>query len=116
MMQKRITFLCFGLFLCALWTQQVIPFSSEARFNMLSGLVLSVPVLVGILVWIDMRWACAVGVMCGTLGLALDISTIIHVSAEPDGLNHGGLWIVLSGLFNFLLIVMGGKGFFNELK
>ena len=26
-----------------------------------------------------------VGVMCGTIGLALDISTLIHIGMEPEG-------------------------------
>ena len=113
-LQRRIMFLCVGLFLCAVWTQLIAPLTLGARLSMLSVVLLGVPVLVGTLVWIDIRWACMIGVMCGTIGLALDISTLIHVAAEPQGMNHRGLWVGLSGLFNFLLIVVGGKGFFNE--
>lgn len=57
------------------------------------------------------RWALMAGVMYGTVGLALDISTavqdVINAGAGADALWLSGA----SGLVNFLLIVLGGKGF-----
>lgn len=59
------------------------------------------------------RWALMAGVMYGTVGLALDISTAVQdltkTGAGPEALALSGA----SGLVNFLLIVLGGRGFLD---
>lgn len=53
-------------------------------------------------------------VMYGTVGLALDISTIVQGLTTPDEA-HTILWMSgATGLLNVLLIVFGGKGFLTE--
>ena len=50
-----------------------------------------------------------VGVMYGTIGLALDIATFVQsITSEMDSLHFVGL-VLLTALFNFLLIVIGGR-------
>ena len=50
-----------------------------------------------------------VGVMYGTIGLALDIATFIQsMTSGVDSLHVVGL-ILLTALLNFLLIVIGGR-------
>lgn len=68
--------------------------------------------LIGLLLT-QARWALMAGVMYGTVGLALDISTAVQdltkTGAEAEALLMSGV----SGLVNFLLIVLGGRGFLD---
>ncbi len=70
-----------------------------------------IPAGLGTLVWLGFRWATMACVMYGTVGLALDLSTMVHVLTE----DAGGLWALLttlvSGGLNFLLILVGGRSF-----
>jgi|SRR5690242_8339342 hypothetical protein len=59
----------------------------------------------------NQRWALMAAVMYGTVGLALDISTIVQGLTKPD---VPQMILVTSGItaaLNFLVIVFGGKGF-----
>lgn len=62
------------------------------------------------------RWALMGAVIYGTVGLALDLSTLVL-----DLRGSGGQMLVpvlsgVSGLLNFLLIVLGGRGFLDLLQ
>lgn len=59
------------------------------------------------------RWSLIAGVMYGTVGLALDISTIIHELSHAD--TYGvALWLsVITGILNACLITVGGRGFLD---
>ncbi len=69
------------------------------------------PACLGTLVWWGFRWAAMACVMYGTVGLALDLSTMVHVLTK----DAGGLWSLstnlVSGGLNFLLILLGGRSF-----
>lgn len=69
------------------------------------------PAGLGTLVWLGFRWAAMACVMYGTVGLALDLSTMVHVLTK----DAGGLWSLptnlVSGGLNFLLILIGGRSF-----
>jgi hypothetical protein len=67
-------------------------------------------VLIGCLL-ANQRWAFMVAVMYGTVGLALDISTIVQGLTKPDVPPTILAMSGVTGLFNFLLIVFGGRGF-----
>ncbi len=57
------------------------------------------------------RWALMGAVMYGTIGLALDLSTVVQEITRGDG---QGIVLAASGatgLLNFMLIVLGGRGF-----
>lgn len=61
------------------------------------------------------RWALMAAVIYGTVGLALDISTLVYVLAhEADGRSYSQA-VGLSGLLNVLLIAFGGKGFLSVI-
>lgn len=71
--------------------------------------LIAVPVLLTALIGFRFRWATMVVVMYGTIGLALDIATLVQELSKPQG---GALVIgvgLLSGSLNFLLIVWGGQ-------
>ena len=59
------------------------------------------------------RWALMAVVMYGTVGLALDVSTIVQTVTKPDLPQMAAVTCGLTGLLNFLLIVFGGRSFLN---
>lgn len=59
------------------------------------------------------RWALMAGVLYGTIGLALDISTAVLELGRADSRNILVTISGVSGLFNFLLILFGGAGFLD---
>lgn len=61
------------------------------------------------------RWALMVAVMYGTVGLALDVSTIVQGLTKPDVPQMVTAMSGVTGLLNFLLIVFGGKRFLNAM-
>lgn len=71
-------------------------------------------VLVGFIVR-KSRWAFMAAVMYGTIGLALDIATIVQESTKAESQQTVLLTSGLTGLFNFLLIAVGGRGFLDVL-
>ncbi|MBM4123279.1 MAG: hypothetical protein FJ249_11910 [Nitrospira sp.] len=54
-------------------------------------------------------------VMYGTIGLALDISTLVQTLTHSEAQLHLVVMSVASGLLNFLLIVLGGRGFLEVI-
>lgn len=77
------------------------------------GFLYGIPLmLVGALVS-GQRWALMAAVMYGTVGLALDLSTVVQEltqgPARPAVLAASGV----TGLLNFLLILLGGRGFLD---
>ena len=62
------------------------------------------------------RWALMAAVMYGTIGLALDISTVVQELTKGEG--HPTV-LMLSGItggLNFLLLAIGGRGFLDVLQ
>lgn len=57
------------------------------------------------------RWALMAAVMYGTVGLALDISTIVQGLTKPDVPQTILITSGATTAVNFLVIVFGGKGF-----
>lgn len=64
----------------------------------------------------NQRWALMAAVMYGTVGLALDISTIVQGLTKSDVPQTILAASGVTGLLNFLLIVFGGKGFLNAMN
>jgi hypothetical protein len=62
------------------------------------------------------RWALMAAVMYGTIGLALDISTIVHGVTKPDVPQITTAMSGVTGVLNFLVIVFGGKSFLNVMN
>jgi len=72
-------------------------------------------VLIGCLL-ANQRWALMAAVMYGTVGLALDISTIVQGLTKPDVPQTILAMSGVTGLLNLLLIVFGGKSFLNVMN
>lgn len=77
------------------------------------GFFIGLPLALALLIWFQFRWAAMVCVMYATVGLAMDIATLVQVlknDAEvPMTVLHNGI----SGTLNFLLIVFGGRSFLD---
>ena len=111
-MSRLMAALCFGLFAGAIASDALQPesaFTSDLHRSIWYGFQFGLPLLVGGVCLIGKRWTSMVGVMYGTIGLALDIATFVQsITSEMDSLHFVGL-ILLTALFNFLLIVIGGR-------
>lgn len=72
------------------------------------------PIGLGLLVSWRLWWAGMACVMYGTVGLAIDLSTLVHL-VHMAGEETDELWPLLNGLvsgtLNFLLILVGGRSF-----
>ncbi len=61
------------------------------------------------------RWALMAAVMYGTVGLAMDISTIVQGLTKPDVPQFVAAMSGVTGLLNFLVIVFGGHTFLTVM-
>jgi len=77
------------------------------------GFFILMPLALGVLVWLRLRWAAMACVIYATVGLALDIATIIQVLTKDSEVGVSLIANVVSGLFNFSLIVLGGLWFLD---
>lgn len=73
------------------------------------GLFILLPLTLAVLIWLHFRWAAMACVIYATVGLALDIATIIQVLTKDSEVGASLIADAISGLFNFLLIVFGGR-------
>ena len=62
------------------------------------------------------RWALMAAVMYGTVGLALDVSTIVQGLTKPDVPQTILITSVITAALNFLVIVFGGKSFLDVMN
>ncbi len=98
----------------SLWTANGIPLrSSTERAVTWAGFLFGLPlILLGSLV-MEQRWAFMGAVMYGTIGLALDLSTIVQELTQ--GGSQASVLVIsgITGLLNFLLIAIGGRRFLD---
>lgn len=77
------------------------------------GFFILMPLALAVLIWLQLRWAAMVCVIYATVGLAMDIATIVQELAK----NSEGVVSTtangVSGLFYLCLIVFGGRSFFD---
>ncbi|OQW34458.1 MAG: hypothetical protein A4E19_18550 [Nitrospira sp. SG-bin1] len=73
-----------------------------------------VPLGLALLIWRQLRWAPAVCVFYATVGLAMDIATIVQVLAQDSEGVASMMASGISGLFYLCLIVFGGRSFLYE--
>lgn len=80
------------------------------------GFLYGIPVILAGALLGGQRWALMAAVMYGTVGLALDLSTVVqeitHGPARPAVLSASGV----TALLNFLLILLGGRGFLDASR
>ena len=62
------------------------------------------------------RWALMAAVMYGTVGLALDLSTVVQELTHGPGQSAVLAASGVTGLLNFLLILLGGRGFLDAQR
>lgn len=75
------------------------------------GFFVLIPLGLALLLWFEIRWALVVCVFYATIGLAMDIATIVQaVGKDPEGV-ASILASGVSGLFYLGLIVFGGRSF-----
>ena len=72
-------------------------------------------VLIGCLL-AQQRWALMAAVMYGTVGLALDVSTIVQGLTKPDVPQTILITSGITAALNFLVIVFGGKSFLDVMN
>ena len=112
LISRLMAALCMGILTGAVAFDALQPeqtFTSDLHRSIWYGFQFGLPVLIGGVCLIGTRWAAMVGVMYGTIGLALDIATFVQsMISGTDSLHVVGL-ILLTALFNFLLIVIGGR-------
>lgn len=70
-----------------------------------------VPLGLALVIWCRFRWAPAVCVFYATVGLAMDIATIVQTLAKDSGGIGSMMASGVSGLFYLCLIVFGGQSF-----
>jgi hypothetical protein len=74
------------------------------------------PLALGSAVWMGWTWAAMACVVYGTIGLALDLATVISILG---GKGETVTMLALSGIsgtLNLLLVVFGGRAFWNALQ
>ncbi len=85
--------------------------AEPSRF--LVGFLIGMPVFLLVAVRLGYRWALMASVMYGTVGLALDLSTIVQLITKEQptvaSLTANGF----SGILNFLVIAFGGRAFLD---
>lgn len=77
------------------------------------GFLFGLPLILAGCLLASARWAFMAGVIYGTIGLALDISTIVQDLTHSSPQQAVALMSGMTGLLNFLLILFGGRGFLH---
>lgn len=70
-----------------------------------------IPLALSLLVWLRFRWSAAVCVFYATIGLAIDIATIVQASSTEGDAVASLMAGIISGLFYFCLILFGWQSF-----
>jgi hypothetical protein len=120
-MSNRLTMvlLLIGLVVVAVLSRmdRGLDLQTSAKGHLLwNGFLFGVPLILAGFLAAGARWAFMAGVMYGTIGLALDIATVVQDLTNPDA-QRGVLRILwasgLTGLLNGLLILIGGRGWLD---
>jgi hypothetical protein len=80
------------------------------------GFLFAIPVVLAAFLVAKARWALMAAVMYGTIGLALDISTVVQELTKADGQPTVLVLSGITGVLSFLLIAIGGRGFLDVLQ
>ncbi len=70
-----------------------------------------IPLGLALLIWLQFRWVSVVCVFYATVGLAMDVATIVQTAAKDSEGIVSMMASGVSGLFYFCLIVFGGRSF-----
>jgi len=95
-------------------TTQLIPAATDTgRLGWTIYLVVCPAALAGV-VWFGWAWTAMACVMYGTVGLALDLATVTSLLTGQGETGALFLFSAISGVVNFLLILLGGSAFFRS--
>jgi hypothetical protein len=78
------------------------------------GFFILIPFGLGVLVWLQFRWAAVVCIVYATVGLAMDVATIAQTSTKDSDAVASMMASGISGLFYLCLIVFGWQWFLRE--
>lgn len=92
------------------WAAPNPPPEHEAHPLGWAAFLYATPLVLAAVVVTGQRWALMAAVMYGTIGLALDLSTIVQEVTRGPGSAVVLLTSAVTGVLNFLLIVLGGRG------
>ncbi len=81
-----------------------------------NGFLFALPIALAAFIVARARWALMAAVMYGTIGLALDISTAVQELTRTEVQSTVLVLSGITGLLNFLLIAIGGRGFLDVLQ
>ncbi|MEQ1794990.1 MAG: hypothetical protein ABL970_12450 [Nitrospira sp.] len=82
--------------------------------HFLVGFLIGIPVFLLVAVRLGFRWATMASVIYGTIGLALDLSTIVQLITKDQPTVATLAASGFSGLLNFLVIAFGGRAFLTR--
>lgn len=103
-----------GLSLIGATTTHLAPAATEAgRVGWMLYLI-AAPLALAVLVRIGWTWTAMACVIYGTVGLALDLSTLASILGGPGEVGALLLVSAMSGIVNFLLVLFGGRAFLHE--
>ncbi len=77
------------------------------------GFLVFLPTGLAILVWLRLRWVAMACVVYATVGLALDLATIVQILTADEEMASVLGHSLTSGFLNFLLIIFGGRSFLD---
>ena len=103
-----------GLCLIGANTIQLMPAGTEAGRIGWMLYLLAFPIALAGLVRIGWAWTAMACVMYGTVGLALDLATVTSLLTGQGETGALFLFSAISGVVNFLLILLGGSAFFRS--
>jgi hypothetical protein len=78
--------------------------------------LLAFPITLAALVWMGWSWTAMACVIYGTIGLALDLSTVTSILGGQGESGTLFLFSAMSGIVNFLLTLFGGRAFFHSFQ
>lgn len=107
-----LAIICFGLFAGAM-ALNAVP-SPGGEISPPRGIIWNAfqyggPLLIGGICLVGTRWAFMTAVIYGTIGLALDLATIVQSLTDESESTTFLMVILTTSFLNFLLIVLGGK-------
>lgn len=73
------------------------------------GFFILLPLILAVFIWLRFRWAAMACVIYATVGLAMDLATIVQLPTQGLNTVHPLLTSGISGLFNFFVIMFGGR-------
>lgn len=114
---SQVTAVLVGLVAVAALSSGAAPGNLEPAQGPLSygwlGFLYGIPLILGVALLSGQRWALMAAVMYGTVGLALDLSTVVQELTRGPGETAVLTASGITGLLNFLLILLGGRGFLD---